>query len=116
MTKKEINKKYHSMIMNDTVSRDMLIGAYTQLDKQVGKYAYLKKKYANSANNHSNIDAFNSAIKKRNVVERELCVKFGLSKNQITAECKVLHGEAVISGKLIDNLLEILARNTFIIV
>lgn len=116
MTKKEINDNYAAMIISDIVSRDMLIGAYKQLDKQVSKYAYLKKKYANSYNNQSNIEAFNSAIEKRNIIERELCVKLGLSKNQISAECKALPDEAVIYGKSIDMLLMTLKQNAFVIV
>lgn len=48
MTKKEYNLKFKSHIDECKVDFDMLIQGYALLDKQVSKYAYLKKKYANS--------------------------------------------------------------------
>lgn len=115
MNKKEYNDKCKSLILENKIVFDMLLQAYTYLDKQVGKYAYLKKKFKHSgAMNNSNIYEFNTAIQKRNIIEYVLKSVFRLSTDEIKESIKDM--TVLISQASCDNLVELLKSDCFEIV
>jgi len=112
MTKKEYNLNYKSLINDSKVDFDMLIQGYALLDKQVGKYAYLKKKYANSGvSNESNIYEFNTAIQKRNAIEKVLKSECKLTVKDIK---NCIDGiDVVMTHSNCDELVELVRSNFF---
>lgn len=84
MTKKEYNIICKSLMENNITNFDMLMQAYTMLDKQVSKFAYLKKKWANGGmSNECYADEFTTAIRKRNVIEQTLKTEFDITTDDI---------------------------------
>ena len=62
-------KKLKQEIESGLYSQELIMQAIITINKQVSKYAYLKKKYAHSGHyNDSNIIEFNKAIKSRNIL------------------------------------------------
>lgn len=115
MNKKEYNDNCKSLMQENKIDFDMLLQAYGNLNKQVSKYAYLKKKFEHSgAMNNSNIYEFNTAIQKRNVIEKVLKSAFKLTVNEIKDSVKDM--TVIISQPCCDNLIELLKSNSFEIV
>lgn len=110
MSKTKINIEYEKMIENKTFSIDMLLGIWYLLDRDVSKYAYLKKKFSNAGKyvNGSNIDEFNKSIQKRNLVERFLKQEFGIYPNEIKGLLSELPPEKFIYRKYLDTVCTIL--------
>lgn len=111
ISKTQINlEEYAKMIEKGSVSKDMLLGAWSVLDKDVSKYAYLKKKFANASvgMNDGNICGFNISIQKRNLVERILKQKYGLSRENIETLVAELPAEKLIYRKYVDRIYSIL--------
>ena len=62
-------QKLKEEIESGLYSKELIMQAIITIDKQVSKYAYLKKKYANAGHyNDSNIKEFNQAIRRRNIL------------------------------------------------
>lgn len=115
MNKKDYNEKCKVSIEEHKIDFDMLIQAYTKLDKQVGRYAYLKKKFEHSGIlNESNIYEFNTAIQKRNVIKQVLKSKYKLSVDDIKKGIKDM--SVLISQSCCDELVKVINTNDFEIV
>lgn len=115
MNKKDYNEKCRVSIQEHKIDFDMLIQSYANLNKQVGKYAYLKKKFEHSGIfNESNIYEFNKAIQKRNVIERVLKSEYKLSVDNIKSGIKDI--SVLISQSCCDELIELINTNDFEIV
>lgn len=84
MTKKEHNEQYKLLINDGKLDFDILMQCYALLDKQVSKYAYLKKQFENAGiANETNIGEFYIVIKKRNEIEWVLKKVFEISVKDI---------------------------------
>lgn len=115
MNKKDYNEKCKVSIEEHKIDFDMLIQAYTKLDKQVGRYAYLKKKFEHSGIlNESNIYEFNTAIQKRNVIKQVLKSKYKLSVDDIKKGIKDM--SVLISQSCCDELVKVINTNDFEII
>lgn len=115
MNKKDYNEKCKSSIQKHKIDFDMLIQSYANLNKQVGKYAYLKKKFEHSGIlNESNIHEFNTAIKKRNVIEQVIKSVYKLSVDDIKSGIKDI--SVLISQSCCDELVKLINTNDFEIV
>ena len=115
MNKKDYNEKCRVSIQEHEIDFDMLIQSYANLNKQVGKYAYLKKKFEHSGIlNESNIHEFNTAIQKRNVIERVLKSEYKLSVDDIKKSIKDI--AVLISQSCCDELIKLINTNDFEIV
>lgn len=102
-------------MQENKIDFDMLLQAYESLNKQVSKYAYLKKKFEHSgAMNNSNIYEFNTAIQKRNVIEKVLKSAFTLTVDEIKESVKDM--TVLISQACCDEIVELLKSNHFEIV
>lgn len=112
MNKKDYNEKCKASIQEHKINFDMLIQAYTNLDKKVGRYAYLKKKFEHSGIlNESNINEFNIAIQKRNVIEQVLKSEYKLSVDDIKNGIKGI--SVFISQSCCDELIELIQSHDF---
>lgn len=115
MNKRDYNEKCRSSIQKHKIDLDMLMQSYANLDKQVGKYAYLKKKFEHSGSlNKSNIYEFNTAIQKRNVIERMLKSEYKISTEDIKNGIKDM--SVLISQSCCNELIELINANDFEIV
>lgn len=115
MNKKDYNEKCRVSIQEHKIDFDMLIQSYANLNKQVGKYAYLKKKFEHSGIlNESNIYEFNTAIQKRNVIEKILKSVYKLSVDDIKKGIKDM--SVLISQNCCDELVNLINTNDFEIV
>ncbi len=115
MNKKDYNEKCKSSIQEHKIDFEMLIQSYANLDKQVGRYAYLKKKFEHSGSlNESNIYEFNTAIQKRNVIEQILKSEYKLSVDDIKNGIKDIF--VLISQGCCDELVKLINTNDFEIV
>ena len=115
MNKKDYNEKCKASIQEHKIDFDMLIQAYTNLDKKVGRYAYLKKKFEHSGIlNESNINEFNIAIQKRNVIEQVLKSEYKLSVDDIKNGIKGI--SILISQSCCDELIELIQSHDFKII
>lgn len=115
MNKKDYNEKCRVSIQEHKIDFDMLIQSYANLNKQVGKYAYLKKKFEHSGIlNESNIYEFNKAIQKRNVIEKILKSVYKLSVDDIKKGIKDM--SVLISQNCCDELVNLINTNDFEIV
>lgn len=95
-------------MQENKIDFDMLLQAYSNLNKQVSRYAYLKKKFANRGIlNEPNMHEFNVAIQKRNVIEKVLKSEFNLSVHDIK-DMTVL-----ISQSCCDELVDLINSNSF---
>lgn len=91
----------------------MLLDCYSYLDKQVSKYAYLKKKYSNAGIlNECNVDDFNKAIGKRNIIARTLKLVYGYSDAQIKSAVRNITTN--VTGVNCDRLIDVINRDDFI--
>lgn len=110
MTQKETNDEYIEMLNKRTFSKDMLLSVWSILDKDVSKYAYLKKKFINAKGNinDGNIYEFDRAIQKRNIIEKFLKFEYGLNRNEIKALISELPKERIIFKKHIDDVCKML--------
>lgn len=89
MTKKQFNTQCTERLNENKVNLEMLIQAYALLDKQVSKYAYLKKKWANcDFSNEGYISEFTNAIQKRNAVEKVLKTDYHIPVDEIKSQSK----------------------------
>lgn len=112
MNKKDYNEKCKASIQEHKIDFDMLIQAYANLDKKVGRYAYLKKKFEHSGIlNESNINEFNTAIQKRNVIEQVLKSEYKLSVDDIKKGIKDM--SVLISQSCCDELIELIQSHDF---
>lgn len=112
MNKKDYNEKCKASIQEHKINFDMLIQAYANLDKQVSRYAYLKKKFEHSGIlNESNINEFNIAIQKRNVIEQVLKSEYKLSVDDIKKGIKGI--SVLISQSCCDELIELIQAHNF---
>lgn len=117
MTKKEYNTQCANLIENGQINYDMLIQAYAVLDKQVSKYAYLKKKWANEGiSGQGYAEDFTNTIKKRNTIERVLKSEFHISVEDIKSEIKNDNNNVLLTIKNCDNLVELVKSNSFNVV
>ena len=115
MNKKDYNGKCKASIKEHKIDFEMLIQSYANLDKQVGKYAYLKKKFEHSGIlNESNIYEFNTAIQKRNVIEQVLKSAYKISVDDIKSGIKDI--SVLISQSCCDELVKLISTNDFEIV
>lgn len=115
MKKKEYNENCRTLMQENKIDADMLLQAYANLNKQVSKYAYLKKKFEHSgAMNNSNIYEFNTAIQKRNVIEKVLKSAYRLTVNEIKESAKDM--TVIISQSCCDELVELINSNDFEVV
>lgn len=115
MNKKEYNDNCKALMQENKIDFDMLLQAYANLNKQVSRYAYLKKKFANSGKmNDTNIHEFNIAIQKRNVIEKVLKSEYSLSVDDIKDYIKDM--AVLISQPCCDELVELLKSDSFEIV
>lgn len=115
MNKKDYNEKCKVTIEKHKIDFDMLIQSYAKLDKQVSRYAYLKKKFEHSGIlNESNINEFNIAIQKRNVIEQVLKSEYKLSVDDIKKGIKDM--SVLISQSCCDELVKLINTNDFEIV
>ena len=115
MNKKDYNEKCKMSIEKHKIDFDMLIQSYANLDKQVGKYAYLKKKFEHSGIlNESNIYEFKTAIQKRNVIEQVLKSAYKISVDDIKSGIKDI--SVLISQSCCDELVKLISTNDFEIV
>lgn len=112
MNKKDYNEKCKSSIQDHKIDFDMLIQAYANLDKKVSRYAYLKKKFQHSGIlNESNINEFNTAIQKRNVIEQVLKSEYKLSVDDIKKGIKDM--SVLISQSCCDELVKLIQSHDF---
>ena len=115
MNKKDYNEKCKISIQEHKIDFDMLIQSYANLDKKVSRYAYLKKKFQHSGIlNESNINEFNIAIQKRNVIEKILKSEYKLSVDDIKKGIKDM--SVLISQSCCDELVKLINTNDFEIV
>ncbi len=112
MTKKEYNDKVTQMLNDEAIDFEMLMQGYALLDKEVGKNAYLKKKWANGGvTNDCYKVAFDIAIKKRNEIQKVLRNQFTLSDSDIKDNIKGV--EVLLTRKNCDELVELLKTRSF---
>ena len=112
MNKKLFNENCRVMLEAKKIDMDMLIQAYANLNAQVGKYAYLKKKYANTGYmNGGNIWEFETAIKKRNVIEDLIKCQFIMETYDIKNSIQDM--EIYITKKCCDELVELIKSDDF---
>lgn len=115
MNKNDYNEKCKSSIEKHKIDFDMLLQSYAKLDKQVSRYAYLKKKFEHSGTlNESNIHEFNIAIQKRNVIEQILKSEYKFSVDDIKKGIKDM--SVLISQSCCDELVKLINTNDFEIV
>jgi hypothetical protein len=115
MNKKDYNEKCKVSVEEHKIDLEMLIQSYANLDKQVGKYAYLKKKFEHSGIlNESNIYEFNTVIQKRNVIEQVLKSEYKLSVDDIKSGIKDM--SVLISQSCCNELVNLINTNDFEIV
>lgn len=115
MNKKEYNDNCKVLLQENKIDFDMLLQAYANLNKQVSRYAYLKKKFANSGKmNDTNIHEFSIAIQKRNVIEKVLKSEYSLSVDDIKDSIKDM--AVLISQPYCDELVKLLKSDSFEIV
>lgn len=115
MNKKEYNDNCKVLLQENKIDFDMLLQAYANLNKQVSRYAYLKKKFANSGKmNDTNIHEFNIAIQKRNVIEKVLKSNYRLSVDDIKDSIKDM--AVLISQPCCDELVKLFKSDSFEIV
>lgn len=115
MNKNQYNAQCAELIDESMITFDMLIQAYSQLDKKVSKYAYLKKKWSNDRISHDGyLHDFTQVIQKRNTIERVLRTEFLLSVDDI--KCKAKDTEVIITQKNCDSLVDMIKGNSFEIV
>lgn len=114
MTKNEFNQKCKELLSQNEISLDMLIQCYVYLDKQVGKYAYLKKKWANGGiSNACYAESFNDAIQNRNEIERILVMNYRYSIQDIKKE--ISKEDLLISKSNCESIIEIVKSKSFIL-
>ena len=115
MNKKEYNEKCKLNMQERRIDFDMLSQAYANLDKQVSRYAYLKKKFEHSGVlNESNIHEFNIAIQKRNVIEKVMRSVYKISADDIKKGIKDI--SVLISQSCCNELAELINSNDYEIV
>lgn len=115
MNKKDYNEKCKVSIEKHKIDFEMLIQSYANLNKQVSKYAYLKKKFEHSGSlNESNIYEFNTAIQKRNVIEQVLKSEYKLSVDDIKNGIKDM--SVLISQSCCNELVKLINTNDFEII
>lgn len=114
MTKNEFNQKCKELLSNHEISLDMLIQCYAYLDKQVGKYAYLKKKWANGGvSNACYAESFNIAIQNRNEIERILVMNYRYSINDIKR--KISEVDLLLLKSNCDSIIEMVKSQSFML-
>lgn len=112
MNKKQINTHYKELIDNRKINYDLLIQAYALLDKQVSKYAYLKKKWENGGmSNLCYTEYFNQSIQKRNAVERLLKSEYSLSVDNIKSKARNV--DVMITIRNCDSLVELVKSESY---
>ena len=112
MTKRDYNSNVSTRLGNGEVDFDMLIQGYALLDKDVSKYAYLKKKWANGGiSNKCYQVEFDTAIKKRNEIQKILRKHYVLTDSDIKENSKGV--EVLITRKNCDELVEMLKNRRF---
>ncbi len=112
MTKKEFNQICKEYISRSEVNSDILIQCYAFLDKKVGKYAYLKKKWANGGvSNDCYAVEFKIAIEKRNQIEKIIKKCYGYSVQDI--KNKINSIDILIYTGVCDSVVDLIKTNSF---
>ena len=115
MTKKDYNDNCKTLLSDSKIDFDMLIQSYALLDKQVSKYAYLKKKFVNCGmSNECNVGEFNIAIQKRNVIEKTIRVNYKLTVDEIKSRIKDV--KLLITNVNCQDVIDLINSNSFEII
>ena len=110
--KKAFNEQCRSNISSKKINLDMLLQGYAKLNKEISRFAYLKKKWANASNQCYEQD-FKTAIQKRNNVERILKVIYCLSTDEIKEAINSM--EVLLTQANCDLLVNLLNSNDYIL-
>lgn len=112
--KRAFNEQCKAHTANKGINLDMLIQGYAKLSKEVSRFAYLKKKWANGgASNQCYERDFKVAIQKRNIIERILKTNYCMTVDEIKREINNL--ETLITQANCELFVNLLDSNNFVL-
>lgn len=110
--KRAFNEQCKSHITNKEINLDMLLQGYLKLNKEVSKFAYLKKKWANGGSSKQCYEQdFKTTIQKRNGIEKILKVSYCMDTNEI--KDTISNMEILITQANCDLLVNLLSSNDY---
>ena len=112
--KRAFNEQFKAHIINKEINLDMLLQGYAKLNKEVSRFAYLKKKWANGgASNQCYEQDFKTTIQKRNIIERILKAIYCMSTDEIKETINSM--EVLLTKANCDLLVNLLNSNDYIL-
>lgn len=112
--KRTFNEQCKANITNKEINLDMLIQGYAKLNKEVSRFAYLKKKWANGGESNKCYEQdFKTAIQKRNIIERILKTNYCMTVDEI--KYTINNTETLITQANSDLLVNLLNSNDYVL-
>lgn len=110
--KRAFNEKCKDCIANKEINLDILLQGYSKLNKEVSRFAYLKKKWANASNQCYEQD-FKTTIQKRNGIEKILKVIYCMGTDEIKETINDM--DVLITQANCDLLVNLLNSNDYVL-
>lgn len=116
--KRAFNEQCKANITNKKINLDILIQGYAKryakLNKEVSRFAYLKKKWANGGESNKCYEQdFKTAIQKRNIIERIIKTNYCMNIDEI--KDTINNMEILITQANCDLLVNLLNSNDYVL-
>ena len=112
--KRAFNEQLKIHIINKGINLDMLLQGYAKLNKEVSRFAYLKKKWTNGgASNQCYEQDFKTTIQKRNNIEKIHKVIYCMGTDEIKET--INNTEVLITQANCDLLVNLLDSNDYVL-